>query len=97
MKTLPTAFSKNGFDYEMVKRNTYAAIFAQKLEGGDYAYEVIRIKNRETRHAFGSILEGGEHYPTANNWGTDGFTYHNLELAEVKFQELSIPKPVKAK
>lgn len=85
MKTIPEKFQKNGFDYELVKRNTFAAIFAQKSEGRVIAYETIKIKIFPERIIKDRILESGEYYPSTEKWGVDGFTYHSLASAEKKF------------
>lgn len=92
MRTLPTEFSKNGFDYKLIVRDTYRAIFAQKLEDKDYAYEVIRIKSYPTREVSGSIIEEGEYYPSTNSWGTDGFTFKDYHKAMDKYLKLEAPK-----
>lgn len=89
MKTLETNFKKNGFDYELVKRNNAAAIFAQKSEGKVIAYETIRIKIWQDRTLRNRILEGGEYYPPTGTWGTDGFTYHFLHQAEKRFESIT--------
>lgn len=89
MKTLSTAFKKYGYEYELIKRNTVAAIFAQKSEDKVFAYEVIKIKIYAERKVGNSILEAGEYYPNTESWGTDGFTYSDLEKAEEKFKQFT--------
>lgn len=89
MKTLETNFKKHGYEYELVKRNTVAAIFAQKSEGRVIAYETIRIKICPERIIKDRILEMGEYYPSSEKWGTDGFTYHFLHQAEKRFEKIT--------
>ena len=89
MKTLETNFRKNGYEYELVKRNEIAAIFAQKSEGRVIAYETIIIKFYAYTNTGNHIIEGGEYYPTTKMWGKDGFTYHFLHQAEERFQKIT--------
>ena len=89
MKKLETNFKKNGFDYELVKRNNVSAIFAQKSEGRVIAYETIRIKIWPDRKLNNRTLECGEYYPSTGSWGTDGFTYHFLHQAEKRFEKIT--------
>ena len=89
MRTLATTFRKHGYDYELLKRNNVAAIFAQKSEGEVIAYETIKIKKFDVRGIGDRILEAGEYYPSTGSWGTDGFTCRNLERAEMYFNRFT--------
>ena len=43
MKTLKTHFSKNGFDYKLIKRNEKVALFRLGPESYPDGYEVCRV------------------------------------------------------
>lgn len=83
MKTLKPQFSKNSYQYNLLKRNHLFAIYEQIDEGRIIAYEVIIIQNRqEGKTPSGQITEAGEYYPKTSQWGTYGWTYRHLQEAE---------------
>ena len=98
MRILPEKFKQNTFDYELVKRSEWAAIYSQSSDGKFLAYEAIRIQHRKEITLHGNTMEAGEWYPSSSSWGADGFTYHSLSDAEQKFNFLNhppIPKEAK--
>lgn len=85
MRTLPDTFKKYGSIFTIERRTVDKAIYSR--DGGE-SYEVIKIKNSPTRKIGSTLLEAGEYYPSAEQWGTYGFTYTNLKDALNKYDEL---------
>ena len=98
MKTLPTTFTSNGFDHQQLDRIGDIAIYARSREGGGQEhFEIIRIKSHNG-FKIGTMTERSEPaemYPTAEQWGTNGWTVNDKEKALEKFRELT--KSVDAK
>jgi hypothetical protein len=91
-KRLPTRFSRDGFDYRQLARETDAAIYEQTWSGccnPTVCYEVIRIRRREGFQIDGRFVEPAEVYPNSDAWGVDGFTLTDKDAAFTKLRELS--------
>ncbi len=96
MKTIPEAFRKNGYDYELVCRNEHAAIYRQfRLHDGDdrtTAFEVMLIGRRSASSTdMGGrtvYFEESEVLPGNEQWGLRGWTFVTLEAARAKFNEI---------
>lgn len=104
MKPMPLAFVKNTFAYEQVLRNGQFAIYKQRLNAtadkpvrGCLAYEVIRIKQVPEGEMFGKVVEAHEAGPSNEQFGTDGWTYPDLERAKAKFHALLAAAELPAK
>jgi len=98
MKTLPTTFTSKGFDHQQVERIGNIALYARSREGGGQEhFEVIRIKSHNGFKIPGTddLAPPAEMYPTAEQWGTNGWTMNDKEKALEKFRELT--KSVDAK
>lgn len=95
MKPVKTKFERNGYVFEQIKRVGDVAIYSQKRPGqvSDGHYEVVRIRRRSARKAFGVQFEAGEYYPSAEEWGVFGWTYGDLVGAEGRVVMLSVAKP----
>ena len=87
-KVLPDFYRKNTFDFALIKRSGDVAIFSQSDEGVIYGFEVFEIrKQKETQ--FGKIhYEAKERVPSNEEWGTNAFTCHTLEQAEIKMAKI---------
>lgn len=92
MKTLSEKFSRNGFLFEQVRRTESAAIYKKRKGCCDWSFEVIRIRTRKEREAFGTTFEAGEFYPSSEEWGVHGWTYTDLAGAERRLEDLVRPK-----
>lgn len=96
MKVIADTFTKNGFDFNLVKRAGSVAIFAKRERGCPDevpTYETVVVRNRKEREAFGVTFEAGEFYPSNEEWGVFGWTYYDLAGAEAKLLSLL---PIKA-
>lgn len=82
-------FNRDGFTFRQLRRIGNVAIYEQTKKGQSPAYEVVILRMREARIAFGMELPECEHYPSSEEWGTYGWTYRSLSEAERKFKELN--------
>lgn len=88
-KPLKESFQRKGFTYTLVKREGDKAIYEQKIEKKQLAYEVIKIRRHDGYTIGGVYIEPSEIYPSDNDWGTFGWTYKKLETALNKFNTLN--------
>lgn len=95
MKTLSTFFDKNGFTHRQRVREGDLAIFERWKEGqvAPPHFEVIRIQ-KHNGHEFpdGRVIEPGESYPVAEDWGVHGWTCPTLEKAMERLKMLKAGK-----
>ena len=103
MNTIPTTYSKNGWNYKLLKRTDKGAIYTQSkvqdlpLDGKPAAWEVVRIRVREektiktTKDGQPSeyTIKAGEYLPHSEEWGSQGWTFVTLEGAEARLAEIS--------
>jgi len=91
MKTL-TEYTKNGFDFKLLRREGRIALFVGTKEGqAQINYEVIRIQFNRAGERFGKTFPDSESGPRNEMWGDHGWTFVTLEQAEARFQSLCSP------
>ena len=91
MKQL-TEYSKNGYEFKLVKREGQYAIFLGTKENSiSQNYEVIKIQSDNGGERFGRVFDPSEFPPSNNQWGTLGWTYGNSKEALAKFNSLVHP------
>lgn len=90
MKPLGNSFRKNGFHYELVKRDGDVAMFKQRLrEGvGCLAYEVIIVQKNDDYEMAGNLIPAHESAPGNEAFGRLGWSFPSLERANVKFRQI---------
>ena len=91
MKKLEKTFTKKGFIYKQLKRVGNKAIYTQKRDDSQSVvtrYEVIVIKSHDGYEIAGNKRPAGEVYPSSTQWGTQGWTFVDLQDAENKFKKL---------
>lgn len=101
MKRLDESFTSKNHRHELVKRTGDIAIYKRwsiATEPNQTPhYEVVKINtSKETETIInGRIVrfESRENYPTENNWGTMGWTYHSFSSAMAKFNVLTKNRP----
>ena len=94
MRTLPTTFRKNGFDYNQVERVGNVAIYRQTKAGQSWErFEVGRIRANAERKQFGTVFEASETWPTAEEWGVKAWTCTDLAGAKTRMATLIGSKP----
>lgn len=84
MKPIALKFQRGGYEFEQVVREGDVAIYGQKRPGqpGAWYYEVVKIRRRAAREAFGVQFEAGEYYPSSEEWGVFGWTYMDFPRAK---------------
>lgn len=88
MKTVATTFTKNGFLHEQIRRTGNIAMYRRTKQGHAHV-EVVKIGRHNGRVLpDGGEIPPGEFYPSAETWGTYGFTYADEAQAEAKFTEM---------
>lgn len=101
LKALPQELRKNGFDYKLINRSPGKCIYAQWHDGDIVAYEVFKtkiVKYRERmmdfnqRHSLEvnplNYKEYKETFPNDEEFGKRAWTYHNLEDATRRYENL---------
>jgi len=95
MRKIPAQFTKKGFEYRLVSRNGDIAIYEQSSDTQKW-YEVVVIKKiKETEFNMDGRLVVSpprEKYPSDNEWGTLGWTFHTLPDAQVKAEEVKMSR-----
>ena|SRR5258705_9977944 len=84
MKLLETKFKSNGFTHVQIARKGNLAIYKRfkKIRDVKICYfEVVIVRVSPEWTAFGQTFPEVEKYPTAKQWGVDGWTYNDLESA----------------
>lgn len=98
-KPLETEFTKNGFRFRQIRREGDIAIFHKlALEGlprsaphtstYDAGFETAVISRHDGYEMAGNKFDPAEMYPSNEQWGTKGWTYHTLYEAELRFDRL---------
>jgi hypothetical protein len=72
MKKLETTFSKNGIDYETIKRTEKVGLFKLTLDNEHVGWEVARIIQNDARTIAGVDIEAGESIVGNEAFGSDG-------------------------
>lgn len=82
--------ANSGFHYELIEREGTVAVYAQKYAENSepIAYEIIRIQVAGNETFKGKYLPPYERVPSPSMWGRYGWSYHSLEDAMKKFDEL---------
>jgi hypothetical protein len=91
MTPLPRIVRKGGFALALVERTGRVAIYRQHWPNSDPnrdAYEVILPQVRTTNHE-GERVEPYEAFPSAESWGTKGWTFTDLDKAVQKLLQLT--------
>ena len=90
---LPRKFKRGHWFFKCITRLGKWAIFLKRKNGAEpgsiiEGYEVLRIRkmNKDKVLPSGKVIPKGKKlYPGNKKWGTDGFSYPTLELAQAKF------------
>lgn len=86
---IKTEFVKQGFKYTQVKRTRHLAIYHQQLIKGRAEYwEVWIIRINRPRTIKEKMIGEMERMPSAEEWGTYGWTFYTRAAAEFRFSEL---------
>lgn len=75
MKQLEKNFQSLGFSFSCIHREDMYAIYERKqIESEHKHYEVIKIQSHNGYEMHGVKYAPSEYYPSANSWGTNGYT-----------------------
>ena len=89
MRTLPTQFRSDGFDFEQLAREGDIALFRKtKPEILTETFEVVVIQHYEERTIAENLIEASEAMPPTSQWGKLGWSLQTRERAWEKFREL---------
>ena len=89
MKLLPATFTKQGFDHALIQREGNVAIYQRNRTGSARThFEVVRIGHHNGFTLAGVVIPPAETYPSAEQWGTKGWTCDTLGRANSKMIEL---------
>ena len=94
MNTIPESYSKNGWGYKLITRDGDYAIYSQ---GGDVAYELVKVRvrkdasftalNKDTGESVERVIIAGEYLPSTEEWGRYGWTYKRYDNAVAAMQD----------
>ena len=90
MKTLPTKFGSDGFNFEQLRREGDIAIFVKRKPPFKFKnYEVVIIQKRDAYiWPNGATTPAHEAMPSSRDWGKYGWTFQTLEDCESRFKTL---------
>lgn len=91
-KPLPETLKRQGFLYQRAWRDGDWAIYRQVRKGDQktMAYELVRISRHNGFSIAGLTFPPAETYPSSSLWGSHGWTYRTLELAQ---SAMSLKRP----
>ncbi len=97
VKTIPDAYTKNGYGYALVERTPRAAIYSQTHAATSRlcAYEVVRVRTREAQQTPNFNIEAGEYLPSTAEWGQHAKTVGTLAVARERLATFSEPPQTK--
>jgi len=85
MQLLKTSFRKNGYNYELLKREGTVCLFEQfKSIGSTRYYEVLIVRLLKERYINKKKIPAREALPSNNMFGVYGWGYDTLEMAQQK-------------
>lgn len=87
MKPLPTNFTRDGYDYEQLKREDNVAIY-RRTKKSVIEFEVFRVQKHDGRIIAGQVIAPAEFMPSSAQWGRLGFTCVTPERAHARFEQL---------
>lgn len=97
MRHLPTTYSKSGYDYALLDRSGDVALFSQALAGRVIAYEVVVVQYHKATVIMGKPVPEREGVPSAEQWGSAGWTLRTPEEAKTKMQTVLAERAEKAR
>jgi hypothetical protein len=91
MKTLPTTFGSDNFDFQQLRREGDIAIYVKQKPGFSFrSYEVVMIQKRNAyTWPDGQTTPAHEAMPSSRDWGKYGWTYPTLEDCQLRFKSIA--------
>ena len=100
MKILEKKITNKNFSYKQIIRENNVAIYEQRLlepDATNKRYEVIIIRSHDGYEINGNKIAPSEMYPSANQWGTLGWTCMTMEDAQKRFKKVKNSEAKKQK
>jgi len=94
MKILSEKFTAGGFLHTQLERDGVFAIY-KRSKGSQEHFEVIEIRSHNGYEISGVKIEPAEIYPSAEKWGTLGWTHIDYDGAKDRFNKLRSKGKVK--
>ena len=94
MKTLPTAFRNDDFDFEQLAREGTVVLLRKSKAGfANISYEVVVIhESKDHLGPRGNLILAAECMPQNEKWGEQGWSYRDKDDAWRKFRGLIASK-----
>ena len=93
MKKLKETYSRNGYTYNMARRNDHAVMYMM-MDGDRFVgFEVGRIKSRKNESVMpdGRVMEAGELHWSDEDFGVIAWWCKDLDRAEGYYRQMSTP------
>ncbi len=87
MKTLRETFTRENWEYTLIKQCDVACIY-KMTRNGYSEYEVWKLRYHKRDNQLTGIKAGDVQTPSTKEWGRYGWSYQSLKLAEWKFGQL---------
>lgn len=81
LNKLNREIKKNGFVYELIKREEQKAMYKQTKDGKTIAYEVFKVKKRKNRPFFNEPEGFYEAFPSNEDFGKTAWTTNDIKRA----------------
>ncbi len=92
-RPLEKSFTSRTFLFTEIKRENDLAIYHKTKPGTKINnFEVIQILRHKDYEIAGVKIAAAETFPSAEQWGTYGFSYDSLEKAEDRFNRMKLKR-----
>lgn len=89
LKQLDKKFTHLKFEFSQICREGDFAIYSRKyFDSENVHFEVVRVLSHNGYAIGGEIYPPSEYYPSANSWGTDGFTCVSRAAAYKRLEKM---------
>lgn len=89
MKPIDDEFTKNGWHHRLLERGGQACIFRRWKDDRFPHFEVVLLtEQKQVEFPPGVVRVAHEAYPSAEQWGSKGWTFTDLGNARDKFASL---------
>lgn len=88
MKKLQGEFKKSIFDQFIIERTESKAIYSQSYNNQIIGYEVFKIKIAKDADLMGRFIQGGERYPSDNDFGISAWSIRDYDKALSRYSKL---------
>jgi hypothetical protein len=89
MKVIADQFVKKGFVHKVIARDGMKLLIERKHHtAASPHWEVVKLRVSPEKRVGERTYMEGEAYPSSEAWGSQGWTYTDLESAKAKFDLL---------